>query len=662
MGVLEQYAKNVKALKQACRDLSGIADKLDNNYAYKTDFRELYTDSQFVDVIKELEDNRYEVSIIGSFNVGKSTFINAILGREILPSRLKRCTTTSTYIEYSKDAEIIVTYKDNHVDTIKIDNKYSSDLLAQYVSEDHFNPDIMQVNIKFPLQICKDGLVLIDTPGFSSPNEIHDDITNAVLKHSKAIIVLMLAKQVGNKQEMFYLQHYLNEVLTSYNLAHKDSVNILFIINQMDSIRDCDIDDAYAGLDDVLDKIYFSDQKKTKLSDVASKCAVSSIYELYYKKYGKDYKAFLEAVKNKETEKIDSNIKEEVEETKTLDPLHQMSNFDSVYEQFNSGFFKLACSQEKLLKAKTVVRNACMAIKNSVHEFKIVRENDPGLQRLQEKTEQLKQKLETLNEEAKPVKVQFKNDADKCKVLSLNEKKDLVDRIHEEVLKDLSSQYIDIIRADGAKYAIETVNIKIAQEINRFIQEKEKMLFGYREKTIKALEKIIDEQFELLYKIEFMNYENLEYRFVFDTNSIEKKGLGELIEDEQNRYGKFFGFVKGLVKKTITELTEINEDKVRNRIKETISAVLYSDQMDELYIKVKKQIGEQVDIAVKVSLEEFEKVIAECYQIKKAALESSNKMKKMTEAEIQKCIKELAKFEKKSDNILEKINNKIGGA
>ena len=84
-----------------------------------------------------------------------------------------------------------------------------------------------------------------------------------------------------------------------------------------------------------------------------------------------------------------------------------------------------------------------------------------------------------------------------------------------------------------------------------------------------------------------MNYENLEYRFVFDTNKIEKKGLGELIEDEQNRYGKLFGFVKGLLRKTITELAEMNEDKVRNKIKETINRVLYSDQMDELYIKVK---------------------------------------------------------------------------
>jgi|GEM_PF-1735581 len=659
MGVLEHYAKNVKSLKQACRDLSGVADKLDNNYAYKTDFQELYTESQFVDIIRELEDNRYEVSIIGSFNVGKSTFINAILGREILPSRLKRCTSTSTYIEYAKDAEIIVTYKDNRTDVIKIDNNYTSEMLAKYVSEDHFNPDITRVNIRFPLPICKDGLVLIDTPGFSSPNEIHDEITNSVLRNSKAIIVLMLAKQVGNRQEMFYLQHYLNEVLTSYNLAHKDSVNILFIINQMDSIRDSEIEDAFGALDEILDKVCFADQERTKLSEVASKCAVSSVYELYYKKYGKDYKTFLEAVKNKETEKIDSNVKEEIEESKSLEILHKLSNFDAVYEQFNSGFFKLACSQEKLLKAKTVIRNACMAIKNSIHEFKIIRENDPGLLRLAEKTEQLKQKLETLNEEAKPVKAQFKSDADKCKILSLNEKRDLVDAIYEEVLKDLNSQYIDIIRADGAKYVIETVNIKIAQEINRFIQEKERMLYSFREKAISSLEKIIDEQFELQYKIEFLNYENLEYRFVFDTNNIEKKGLGELIEDEQNRYGKLFGFVKGLLKKTITELAEMNEEKVRNRIKETINKVLYSDQMDELYIKVKKQIGEQVDLAVQNSINEFDKIIEECYQIKKSALDSSLKMKKMTEAEIQKCLKELAKFEKKADNILERLNSKL---
>ncbi len=659
MGVLEQYSKNVKTIKQACRDLSGIADKLDNNYAYKTEFQEKFTESQFVDIIRELEDNKYEVSIIGSFNVGKSTFINAILGREILPSRLKRCTSTSTYIEYAKDAEIIVTYKDARTETIKIDNKYTSEVLAEYVSEDHFNPNITKVNIRFPLQICKEGLVLIDTPGFSSPNEIHDDITNTVLKNSKAIIVLMLAKQVGNKQEMFYLQHYLNDVLTSYNLSHKDSVNILFIINQMDSIRDCDIDDAFAGLDDVLENICFSDQERTRLSEVASKCAVSSVYELYYKKYGKKHLAFLEAVKNRETEKIDSNIKEEIEKCESLEPLHQMSNFDTVYEQFNSGFFKLAASQEKLLKAKLVIRNACMGLKNSIHEFRIIRENDVTLQRLIEKTELLEQKLKTLKSDAEPIKAKFKKEAAQVKALSLNEKKELVDQIFEQVIKDLNSQYIDIIRADGAKYVIETVNIKIGQEINRFIQGKERLMHAYRARAIEELEKIIDEQFNLQYKIEFMNYEKLEYRFIFDTQNIEKKGLGELIEDEQNRYGKVFGFVKGLVKKTFTELADINEEKVRRRIMESLSRVLNSEQMDTLYIRVKKLVADQIDFAIKNIIEEFDKIITECYKIKKTALDSTGKMKKMTETEIQKCLKDLSKYEKKADNIFEKISNRI---
>ena len=77
------------------------------------------------------------------------------------------------------------------------------------------------------------------------------------------------------------------------------------------------------------------------------------------------------------------------------------------------------------------------------------------------------------------------------------------------------------------------------------------------------------------------------------------------------------------------------------------------------YISRSKTIGEQVDISVKNSINEFDKIIEECYQIKKSALDSSIKMKKMTEAEIQKCLKELAKFEKKADNILERLNSKL---
>ena len=64
------------------------------------------------------------------------------------------------------------------------------------------------------------------------------------------------------------------------------------------------------------------------------------------------------------------------------------------------------------------------------------------------------------------------------------------------------------------------------------------------------MEEIIEEQFNLEHKIEFINYENLEYRFIL-TPIVLRKRLRELIEDEQNRYGKILVLSKACLKRRL---------------------------------------------------------------------------------------------------------------
>lgn len=58
---------------------------------------------------RKLSNNEFEVAIIGLEKAGKSTFANALMGNDILPSMDARCTYTSTSIRYGKDdyAEVV---------------------------------------------------------------------------------------------------------------------------------------------------------------------------------------------------------------------------------------------------------------------------------------------------------------------------------------------------------------------------------------------------------------------------------------------------------------------------------------------------------------------------------------------------------------------------
>ncbi|MBE6841721.1 MAG: hypothetical protein E7510_02690 [Ruminococcus sp.] len=54
-------------------------------------------------VLRKLRNNEFEIAIVGMEKAGKSTFANALMENNLLPTKDLRCTFTSTQIEYSGD-------------------------------------------------------------------------------------------------------------------------------------------------------------------------------------------------------------------------------------------------------------------------------------------------------------------------------------------------------------------------------------------------------------------------------------------------------------------------------------------------------------------------------------------------------------------------------
>lgn len=73
---------------------------------------------------EKLEKNEFEIAIVGLEKAGKSTFANAMMGNDILPSEEKRCTYTSTKICSGNDTAIVkfftpVEFNENFVSRLK---------------------------------------------------------------------------------------------------------------------------------------------------------------------------------------------------------------------------------------------------------------------------------------------------------------------------------------------------------------------------------------------------------------------------------------------------------------------------------------------------------------------------------------------------------------
>ncbi|MCM1524900.1 MAG: dynamin family protein [Ruminococcus sp.] len=59
---------------------------------------------------RKLDSNEFEIAIVGLEKAGKSTFANALMGNDILPTKDERCTYTSTSICYGEKDEAVVEF------------------------------------------------------------------------------------------------------------------------------------------------------------------------------------------------------------------------------------------------------------------------------------------------------------------------------------------------------------------------------------------------------------------------------------------------------------------------------------------------------------------------------------------------------------------------
>ena len=144
------------------------------------------------ELIEKIENNVFNLVVLGQFKRGKTSLINALLGSEILPTAVVPLTSIATILKYGETFNIKVYFKDGRV----IETEPAS--LTQYVTEKG-NPrnekDVQEVVITYPSSYLKDGVRLIDTPGVGSVYEHNTDVAYQYLPKSDAALFLFSVDQ-----------------------------------------------------------------------------------------------------------------------------------------------------------------------------------------------------------------------------------------------------------------------------------------------------------------------------------------------------------------------------------------------------------------------------------------------------------------------------------
>ena len=149
---------------------------------------------------EDVEKNLFSVVLVGEFSVGKSTFLNALMHRRILPSFKKETTATVNFLRHTSQAPHgeagIVYYRDGTTKTlpdlnVKTIEKFVStrgDSVHGKISE-----TVEKVDLFLDSKFLKDGVMLVDSPGLNGITENLEAITRRQIKESHACIFMFTA-------------------------------------------------------------------------------------------------------------------------------------------------------------------------------------------------------------------------------------------------------------------------------------------------------------------------------------------------------------------------------------------------------------------------------------------------------------------------------------
>ena len=191
-------------------------------------------------IANRISEGRFYVACVGQFKRGKSTLLNALIGRAILPAGVIPVTSVPTILRFGTIPDARLRLQDSDWTAISIDD------IEQYVSEEK-NPEnvkgIAALEIFVPCQLLASGMCLVDTPGLGSVFAGNTQATRQFIPHMDAVLVVVGADPPISGEELDLVENVAREV-------HE----LLFVLNKADRASHSDRSAAVAFAREVLEK------------------------------------------------------------------------------------------------------------------------------------------------------------------------------------------------------------------------------------------------------------------------------------------------------------------------------------------------------------------------------------------------------------------------
>lgn len=221
---------------------------------------------------QRINDDFFRLAVIGEFSSGKSTFINALIGKDILSHATKETTAVLTRIinvaeDNPRKGSAVAFMKSGeklairNLDDLK---DYTTAISTKY----HVAQDIDVVEIYMPLLHVTRPLMIMDTPGLNGIAEGHLEQTKEIVKKAHACIYL-IQKRGLTKDDL----EFLRENLVPYQQRF---IFVQNFIDEFNSLEEERLDDRINSLRKTLLEKVFGESS----GHVFYVCGISALQEL----------------------------------------------------------------------------------------------------------------------------------------------------------------------------------------------------------------------------------------------------------------------------------------------------------------------------------------------------------------------------------------------
>ena len=190
-----------------------------------------HTEQQCGELVVKLAEDRFTLAVLGQFKRGKSSLMNAIIGRELLPTGVLPLTSAITVLKYGPTERLVVCRADSI-----FPEEMPVSALANYVTEKG-NPgnrkQIKTACVELPLPFLRRGIEFVDTPGVGSAIMANTVTTYGFLPECDAVLFVTSVDTPMTSLELDFLKE-IQEYVSK----------IFFVVNKTDLVADDERDEV----------------------------------------------------------------------------------------------------------------------------------------------------------------------------------------------------------------------------------------------------------------------------------------------------------------------------------------------------------------------------------------------------------------------------------